>query len=378
MSPAEAMARALALAGRARGLTSPNPMVGAVLVRDGAVVGEGYHRAAGEPHAEIEALAAAGPRARGAILYVTLEPCAHQGRTPPCVPALIAAGVRRVVAAVGDPHPLVAGRGLAALRAAGVEVEVGLLQAEAARLNRVFLTAARERRPHVTLKAAAALDGRIADHEGASAWITGEPARAHAHLMRSETDAIVVGIGTVLRDDPRLTVRLGPGSGAPDRPAGWPREPYRVVVDTAARTPPGARLIQAATPARAVVAVGEAAPAERVRALEATGATVLRLGTRDGRVDLGSLLGELFARDVRGVLVEGGAELHASFVEAALVDRVAVFLAPLLLGGRTAPGILGGSGRELKSAVRLDALAVTRLGSDLLVEADVVRDAAPP
>lgn len=361
------MRRALELAERGRGLTSPNPMVGAVVVAaSGEVVGEGTHLRAGGPHAEREALDAAGPRARGATLYLTLEPCAHQGRTPPCVPAVVEAGIARVVAAIGDPNPLVAGRGFELLRGAGIEVRQGVLAAEAARQNRVFLTAVAERRPHVTLKAGMTLDGKIADASGASRWITGEAARAHAHRLRSESDAVVVGITTVLRDDPELTVRLS-------RP--WPREPYRVVLDTGGRTPPGARLIGAGDPRRALIAVGDGAPADRTERLAAAGATVVRCATRDGRVDPGALLAELYAREARGVLVEGGGEVHAAFLDAGLVDRVAIFVAPLLVGGRSAPAAVGGAGRELKSAVRLGPLAVTPLGDDLLIEADVLREA---
>jgi diaminohydroxyphosphoribosylaminopyrimidine deaminase/5-amino-6-(5-phosphoribosylamino)uracil reductase len=341
-------------------------MVGAVLVRDGVVVGEGAHLRAGGPHAEVEALREAGDRARGATLYVTLEPCAHQGRTPPCAAALVTAGIARVVAAVGDPNPLVGGRGVAALRAAGVPTELGLLGADAARQNRVFLTAMRERRPHVTLKAAMTADGRIADTHGVSRWITGETARAEAHRLRSEADAIVVGVGTALHDDPELTVRR-------DRP--WPREPYRVVLDTHARIPASARLIAAGTPARALIAVGEKAPGERVRALRAAGATVVRVRRRGARVDVTALLDALFVREVRGVLVEGGAETHASFVAAGVVDAVALFVAPLLLGGRGAPGVVGGEGRELKSALRLEGATVRPVGQDFLLEGDVVRDA---
>jgi diaminohydroxyphosphoribosylaminopyrimidine deaminase/5-amino-6-(5-phosphoribosylamino)uracil reductase len=360
------MRRALELAERGRGLTSPNPMVGAVVVAPGGeIVGEGVHLKAGAPHAEVEALRAAGAHARGATLYVTLEPCAHQGRTAPCAPVIVEAGVARVVAPLVDPNPLVAGRGFEALRRAVVEVAVGLLAEEAALQNRVFFTAMRERRPHVTLKAAMTLDGKIADAQGASRWITGEPARARAHRWRSEADAIVVGVTTVLRDDPELTVRLG---------APWPREPYRVALDTEGRTPPGARFIAAGDPARALVAVGAGAPEERVRPLRAVGATVVRCPTRDGRVDLGCLLGELFTRDVRGVLVEGGGEVHAAFLDAGLVDRVAVFLAPLLVGGRTAPSVVGGAGRGLKSGVRLGPLTVTPVGDDVLLEADVIRE----
>jgi len=358
------MRRALELADQGRGLTSPNPMVGAVVVApSGEVVGEGVHRRAGGPHAEITALRAAGPRTRGATLYVTLEPCAHHGRTPPCAQAVMEAGVARVVAPLADPNPLVAGRGFDALRDAGIEVSVGLLAEEAARQNRVFFTAMREQRPHVTLKAAMTLDGKIADTHGTARWITGERARAHAHRLRSEADAIVVGVATVLRDDPELTVRL-------DAP--WPREPYRVALDTEGRTPPRARFIAAGDPARALVAVGEGAPEERVGPLRAAGATVVRCPTRAGRVDLGFLLGELFAREVQGVLVEGGGEVHAAFLDAGIVDRVAVFVAPLLVGGRTAPSVVGGAGRELKSGVRLGPLIVTPIGDDILVEADVI------
>jgi diaminohydroxyphosphoribosylaminopyrimidine deaminase/5-amino-6-(5-phosphoribosylamino)uracil reductase len=360
------MRRALELAERGRGLTSPNPMVGAVVVTlGGEVAGEGFHARAGGPHAEVEALRAAGARARGATLYVTLEPCSHHGRTPPCAPAVIEAGVARVFAAVADPNPLVSGGGFAALRAAGIEVVTGHGAAEAERQNRVFFTAMRERRPHVTLKAGMTLDGKIADLHGASRWITGEQARQRAHRLRSESDAIVVGIGTVLRDDPELTVRLSQS---------WPREPLRVVLDTHARIPAGARLIRAGRPTSAVIAVGAEAPRQRLHELAATGATIVPCRTRDGRVDLGALLTELFAREVRAVLVEGGGEVHGAFLDVGLVDRVAMFAAPLLIGGRGATPVVGGAGRELKSAIRLGGFTVTPLGDDLLVEADVVRE----
>jgi diaminohydroxyphosphoribosylaminopyrimidine deaminase/5-amino-6-(5-phosphoribosylamino)uracil reductase len=358
------MRRALELAARARGLTSPNPMVGAVIVRDGRVVAEGFHRQAGTPHAEVDALDQAGAGARGATLYVTLEPCVHQGRTGPCAPAVIAAGVARVVAAAGDPNPVVAGRGFAALRGAGIGVAVGVLAAEAATLNRVFITAMRARRPHVTLKAGMTLDGKIADAHGASRWITGEAARGQAHRMRAESDAIVVGVGTVLSDDPRLDVRL---------PEPWPREPYRVALDSTARTPAGARFIHAGDPSRAIVAVTPGAPPARVRALRDAGAAVLTLPARDGRVDVAVLLAHLFEREVRAVLIEGGGEVHAAFLGAGVVDRVAVFVAPLLLGGHAAPTAVGGPGRDLKDALRLYGMTATVVGEDVLLEADVAR-----
>lgn len=362
------MQRALQLAERGRGLTSPNPLVGAVLVREGQVVGEGAHLRAGGPHAEIAALQAAGAGARGATLYVTLEPCAHEGRTGPCAPAVARAGVGRVVVALADPNPLVAGGGADLLRAAGIPVEVGVLAAEAEHQNQAWLMAMRRRRPHVTLKAAATLDGRLADVHGASRWITGEAARQHAHRLRAESDAVLVGVTTALRDDPALTVRLAEP---------WPREPYRVVLDTAARLGAQARVIHAGTPSRAIVAVGAPAPPARVAALEATGARVLHCPTREGRVDAVALLDRLFELEVRTVLVEGGGETHAAFVEAGVVDRVALFLAPLLLGGREATGIVGGAGRDLKAALRLGRLTVTPVGDDVLIEADVLRDPDP-
>ncbi len=362
------MARALELAARGRGLTSPNPMVGAVVVTGGAMVGEGFHAGAGGAHAEVIALGAAGGRARGATLYVTLEPCNHQGRTPPCAPAVIAAGVTRVVSAVRDPNPRVPGGGAEALRAAGVDVSVGVREDEARDLNRAFFTAMARHRPHVTLKAAMTLDGKIAAHDGASRWITGEAARREAHRLRSESDAVVVGIGTALADDPALDVRLG-------RP--WPREPWRVVVDSQARLPRTARVLTAGTPARALVAVTDAAPAERVAALEATGATVLACKSAGGHVDLVDLAGRLFSLDVIALLVEGGAELNAGFLAADLVDRVAVFVAPKLVGGRGAPTPVGGPGRALGDAVALTRASGRVVGDDWLVEADVIhREAA--
>ena len=363
------MRRALELAAQARGLTSPNPMVGAVVVAGGEIVGEGVHPGAGQPHAEVEALAVSGARAHGATLYVNLEPCAHVGRTPPCAPGIVTAGIRRVVAALRDPNPLVSGRGFGLLRAGGVDVTVGVLQDDAARLNRAFLVAMCEHRPHVTLKGGMTLDGRIADVHGDSQWITGAAARRRAHELRSESDAIVVGIETVLRDDPQLTVRL-------DRP--WPREPYRVVLDSAGRMPPAARVISAGTPSRTIVAVSSSAPATHCVRLAARGVTVLRCPGPDGRVDLQRVLAELFTREVRAVLVEGGGEVHMAFVDAGLVDAVAVFMAPLMLGGRGATSLLGGAGRALKDAVHLDGMQLTRVGDDVLIEATVIRRTGAP
>jgi diaminohydroxyphosphoribosylaminopyrimidine deaminase/5-amino-6-(5-phosphoribosylamino)uracil reductase len=358
------MDRALELAARGVGLTSPNPAVGCVLVRDEQVVGEGAHLRAGAPHAEAVALAEAGARARGATCYVTLEPCAHHGRTPPCADALVAAGVSRVVAACGDPHPLVAGRGFARLTVAGVEVAVGLREAAARALNRAFLHAVTRGRPHVTLKAAMTLDGKIAATDGSSQWITGEPARLEAHRLRFVADAVLVGIGTVLADDPRLTVR---------HPALPAKEPLRVVADSRLRIPADARVLAAGEPGRTVIACVAPAPGGRAAALRAAGTRVLELPGSDGRVDLVALLAALGALGVLAVLAEGGGELGAGLVAAGLVDRVAFFIAPRLLGGRMAPGPVGGAGRALKEALSLVDVSTRRVGEDLLVEADVAR-----
>jgi diaminohydroxyphosphoribosylaminopyrimidine deaminase / 5-amino-6-(5-phosphoribosylamino)uracil reductase len=358
------MARALALAARGRGLTSPNPMVGALVIQDGAIVAERFHERAGGPHAEAAALADAGVRARGATLYVTLEPCNHVGRTPPCAEAVIRAGVGRVVAATSDPNPRVTGGGAAALRAASIEVSLGCLEREARALNEAFFTAMALRRPHVTAKWAMTLDGKIAAHDRRSRWITGEAARREAHRLRSESDAIVTGIGTVLADDPALTVRL-------EQP--WPREPYRVVVDGHARMPLDAAMLRAGTRARILVAVGEDAPAARVAALVASGVTVLQCKSHEGRVEVADLCAQLFGLDVIAMLLEAGSELTGAFVRAGLVDRVAAFVAPKLLGGSAAPTAAGGAGLPLGDALRLAELTARPLGDDWLLEGRVER-----
>jgi len=365
MTDLEWMTRALSLAARGRGLTSPNPMVGAIVVRDGAVLAERFHERAGAPHGEAAALAAAGERARGATLYVTLEPCNHVGRTPPCVDAIIRAGIRRVVSATRDPNPRVKGGGTAALVAAGIEVTTPCLERDARELNRTFFTAVERQRPHVTLKWAMTLDGKIAAFDRRSQWITGEAARQEGHRLRSQSDAIVTGIGTVLADDPALTVRL---------PRPWPREPYRVVVDSRARLPLEAKLLRTGSRSRVLVAVGEAAPPQRLAALESAGVTVLACKSREGRVDVADLVARLFALEVTAVLLEAGTELAGAFVQAGLVDRVATFVAPTLLGGADAPTPVGGPGLTLPAALRLTNMTARPVGTDWLLEADVVHD----
>jgi len=352
------MRRAFALALLAKGRTSPNPMVGAVLVKEGRVVGEGYHAFAGGDHAEVRALKAASFQAEGATLYVNLEPCCHVGRTPPCTEALIRAGIKKVIASTLDPNPLVSGKGVERLKEAGIEVEVGLLAEEARRLNEAFFAFIATGRPFVILKAASSLDGRIATRAGESRWITGEEARRRVHELRDEVDAVLVGIGTVLKDDPALTVRLG-RQGT--------RNPLRVIVDAYARLPLEAKALQ--DPAKTLVAASREAPGEQVGALRRRGAEVVLLDGQPGQVSLTLLMEELGKRGIVSVMIEGGAEINASALAEGIVDKVLLFLAPLLIGGREAPSAVGGRGIErLSQAIRLKDLRIERLGEDLLIE----------
>jgi diaminohydroxyphosphoribosylaminopyrimidine deaminase/5-amino-6-(5-phosphoribosylamino)uracil reductase len=356
------MRRALRLAARGLGRVSPNPAVGAVVVRRGRVVGEGFHAVCGGPHAEVVALGAAGRLADGATLYVTLEPCNHHGRTPPCTEAILQAGVRRVVVAVRDPNPRVPGGGIERLRAEGVAVTEGVLQAEAARVNEAFFKWAGTGLPFVTLKAAVTLDGKIATRTGTSRWITGEASRRFVHRLRDRADAILTGIGTVLADDPLLSVRLGR--------AGAKRQPLKVVVDSEARTPTNARLLSGESPGRTIIATTTRAPRRRQEALEAAGACVWELPERDGRVDLGALARRLGEEGVLSVLMEAGGTLAAGALEAGLVDRCIFLVAPLILGGKRAPTAVEGKGiARIADAVRLSRMTSRRVGEDLLIEA---------
>jgi len=314
------MARALGLARRGLYTTDPNPRVGCVIVQDDAVVGEGFHARAGEPHAEIHALRAASDRARGATVYLTFEPCCHHGKTPPCSDALIAAKVGRVIAAMQDPNPRVAGKGFAALNAAGIETASGLMQAEAEALNPGFIQRMKTGRPYVRLKLAASLDGRTAVANGESKWITGEAARADVQRLRARSSAILTGIGTVLADDPSLNVRafdIG-------------RQPLRVVLDSQLRTPPSAKMLTLPGSTLIVTAANDAARAEAVRK---AGAEVAVL-EKDGTVDLYALLAALAAREANEVLVEAGSTLSGALLEAGLVDELVLYYAPVLLGDR--------------------------------------------
>jgi diaminohydroxyphosphoribosylaminopyrimidine deaminase/5-amino-6-(5-phosphoribosylamino)uracil reductase len=349
------MSRALALAERGRGFVEPNPLVGAVVVRDGQLVGEGWHERFGAAHAEVNALTASGAAARGATLYVTLEPCCHHGKTPPCTDAVLRAGIHRVVAAMLDPFPQVAGQGMAILRAAGVTVDCGVLEAEARRLNAPYLTLLEKGRPYVLAKWAMTLDGKIATRTGDSRWISNEESRRRVHQLRGRMDAILVGISTVLTDNPQLTAR----------PPG-PRTATRIVLDRRCRLPLTSALATTARLVPTLVATSRDAPAEAVAALEELGCEVWRLP------DIGSLLAELARRRMTNLLVEGGSGVLGSFFDARLIDEVHVFLAPRLVGGAAARTPISGNGVvTMAQALSLADWTMENVAGDLYIRGAV-------
>jgi diaminohydroxyphosphoribosylaminopyrimidine deaminase/5-amino-6-(5-phosphoribosylamino)uracil reductase len=360
-SDVQYMRQALDLARAGVGYVSPNPLVGCVIVNAGEVVGQGYHQRFGGPHAEVHALQDAGPGARGAVLYVNLEPCSHTGKTPPCAEAVIQAGVSRVVAALHDPNPLVAGRGLARLAEAGIAVTVGVCEAEATQLNEAFLKYIRTRRPFVTLKSAITLDGKIATRTGASQWITGEPARLEGHRLRHAADAILVGIGTVLQDDPQLTTRL------PDRQG---VNPLRVIVDSTLRLPLQAQVTNVADDRQTLVVTTERAALAQREYLHTRGVEVICLPAYDdGRVDLEAVLCHLGERSVASVLVEGGATLSATLLRRRLVDKLVCFIAPKIIGS-DGISVVGACGVEtMEQVITLQDMVGRPLGQDFLLEA---------
>ncbi len=352
------MRRALDEARRGVGHTSPNPAVGAVVVRGGRIIAIGYHREAGEDHAEVDALRKAGAKAKGATLYATLEPCVHFGRTPPCTRAILDAGIKRVVVGSRDPNPRVSGRGIVELEKAGLEVAIGVLEEECRALNEAFNHAITRRSPFVVLKAAVSLDGRTATRSGDSKWITGPAARRAGRALRAELDCIVIGIETALADDPSLTARA---TGA--------KNPLRVVLDSKLRLPPSSKLAKTAARVPTLVVTTLAASARRRRALEALGVDVQILPSdKSGRVRIGKVLELLYKRGHNGVLVEGGQTIHGAFLDAKAVHRVVLFVAPKLIGGEAAPGAFGGTGvSSLADALELDRLEAVPVGRDLML-----------
>ena len=353
------MALAFKLAAKASGYTSPNPMVGAVIVKDGHIVGQGYHHCYGKPHAEVEALRQSGPQARGATLYVTLEPCNHHGQTPPCTEAILAAGIYRVVIANPDLNPRVVGGGAAFLRSKGLIVDSGLLTEIGATLNEAFFKTATTGSPFVIAKAAASLDGKIATRTNDSHWITGDKARKWVHRLRHQVDAILVGVGTVVADDPQLTTRLPLGKG---------KDPTRIILDSRLRLPLSSQVLTIKSDAPTWIICTDAAPPDKMAAIRSLGAEIIIVPAREDRVDLAALLAILGERRINSLLVEGGGEVHGAFFAANLVDKFHFFLAPKFIGGRNAPGILGGHGiANLKEARQAQKLSIHRLGPDILI-----------
>ncbi|APG26716.1 riboflavin biosynthesis protein RibD [Syntrophotalea acetylenivorans] len=357
------MRRALELGAQAEGRTRPNPAVGAVVVADNQIVGEGFHPAAGQPHAEVFALQAAAERAVNADLYVTLEPCSHQGRTGPCTEVIIAAGIRRVFVGTQDPNPQVAGSGIRRLQQAGIQVAVGLRDKECRRLIAPFAKHVTTGLPFVILKSAVTLDGQTATSTGDSQWISNSRSREEVHRLRDRVDAIMVGVGTVLHDDPKLTTRL-PGG----------RDPLRIVVDSQLRTPPQATLLHLDSSAETLIAHISTASVERRDRLLENRATLLKTAESDGRVDLHDLLAQLGRRGVQSVLLEGGAQLNAAFLKADLIDRMMIFVAPKVIGGNGGFGIFAGEGfARLADAKQLQDIRFRQFGDDILIEGEVIR-----
>jgi diaminohydroxyphosphoribosylaminopyrimidine deaminase / 5-amino-6-(5-phosphoribosylamino)uracil reductase len=353
------MRMALDLAASAKGRTNPNPIVGAILVKDGVIVGSGLHRKAGEPHAEVHAFRMAGEHAKGATLYVTLEPCSHFGKTPPCANLVKESEVSRVVVAMQDPNPQVAGRGIGLLRDAGIEVEVGVLEKEARLLNERFIHNMVTRTPFVISKVAMTLDGKIAAYNGHSKWITGEASRHNVHLLRNEVDAILVGIGTVLADDPMLTTRLETGG----------KNPIRIVLDSDLKTPLEAKITDTSE-AKTWIVAKEGANLEKAQAFEEKGIEIIYVPKTDSGQDLSVLLNTLYEKGITDLLVEGGSKINGSFLRAGLIDKFSVYVAPKILGGRDSLTPFTGENVEsMDAALDVTIHSVETFGEDILITA---------
>jgi diaminohydroxyphosphoribosylaminopyrimidine deaminase/5-amino-6-(5-phosphoribosylamino)uracil reductase len=360
------MRMALSLGRRGHGTASPNPMVGAILVKGKHVVGKGYHRKAGLPHAEIIALHEAKEEARGATLYINLEPCAHQGRTPPCVDAVMRAGVRKVVVSMLDPNPLVNGKGVESLRKGGIDTKVGLLEHEARKLNEAFIAYMEKKRPFFTLKAAASLDGKIATKTCDSKWISNEESRRYVNKLRSVTDGVMIGINTVISDNPLLVPKVS-------KPK---KIPVRIILDSKLRIPLACDVVKTAEKYRTWIFTSDESRHDKEARLKSFGVDVVKVGKdENGRVSLKQVCDVLYNREVQSVLVEGGGELNSTLVKENLLDKLLIFYAPILIGGKNAQSLIGGKGIDfLRDAHKVDIVAVKRFKEDIFVEAYVHRD----
>jgi len=362
----EYMKRALELAKRGIGYTSPNPLVGAVIVKEGRIIGEGYHEAYGSHHAEVNAFLSATEDVRDGTMYVTLEPCSHYGKTPPCANLIVEKGIKKVVIGLKDPNPLVAGKGIKILEEDGIEVVTGVLEEEGKKLNEIFLKYITTKMPFVIMKTAMTLDGKIATRTNASKWITGEFSREYVHELRHRVAGIMVGIGTVLADDPSLTTRLEERKGC---------DPIRIIVDSSAKIPLGAKVLNLESNAGTIVAVTEKADMEKIKMLEKKGAEVIVTPSKNGRVDLNFLVKELGERKIDSILLEGGSELNYGALEEGIVDKVNAFIAPKIIGGNTAKTPVGGQGKAyMNDAVNLECIDIHRFGEDIMVEGYIIKE----
>lgn len=358
------MRRAIELAQKGEGYTKPNPLVGAVIVKDNKIIGEGYHQFYGGPHAEINAFRNALEDVKGGKMYVTLEPCSHYGKTPPCALAIVESGIKEVVIGMKDPNPLVAGRGIRILEEAGIKVTCEVLEEEVKELNEIFIKYISTKLPFVIMKTAMTLDGKIAAHTGDSKWITNELSRKYVHKIRNKVSAIMVGIGTVLADDPMLTTRLEDKEGA---------DPIRVIIDSNGRIPLEAKVLNIDSEAKTIIAVTEKASKEKIKKIESKGAEVLIIPEKNNKVDLKYLMKELGERDIDSILLEGGSTLNYSALNEGIVDKVISFIAPKIIGGEKAKTPVGGEGREyMKDAIALENIKVLRFGEDVVIEGEIV------
>ena len=354
------MQMALTLALKGRGYTSPNPMVGAVIVKNGKIVGRGYHQAAGGPHAEVNAIENAGADARGACLYVSLEPCNHQGRTPPCTEKILAAGISRVVVAMEDPNPDVKGGGIAFLKQRGLEVKLGPCEEEARKINEYFIKYVRTKRPFVIVKCAATLDGQIATRTGDSKWVTGQASRLFAHRLRHSVDAILVGIQTVNKDNPSLTTRLADAKGL---------DPIRIILDTRLTISEDARLLRLDSDSDTILVTGNFVPEEKKACMEGKGVRVLEAALKDQLIDLDRLMDQLGGLGITSLLIEGGSRVIASAFKAKIVDKVFFYYAPKILGGNDGYPICFGPGPEaMNDCIRVKDIKVRQFENDVMIE----------